>query len=215
MNIFIVHDIFKKRIKKKNDGKRSIVGPISIAQCEIWSKCLGLSKSFFFFLINKESNWIKKSCQKSDSRYTWNKPLTTKAQTRIVLTSTRPFKKLIKVSGQSSINNSDSNQRKQTKSLFNIWKENISLSNAILFLAFQTVQNKHKGLAFQTFLCFLSTKESCHPSKGSLTNEDSIQDTPKSVKSSSHLVYSQWRSRWYMESSRTRQPSLSLNLIQS
>ena len=35
MNIFIVHDIFKKRIKKKNDGKRSIVGPISIAQCEI------------------------------------------------------------------------------------------------------------------------------------------------------------------------------------
>ena len=49
-------------------------------------------------------------------------------------------------------------------------------------LTFQTVQNKHKGLACQTFLQFLLIKEPCHPNRVSLLDKDSTQDTKKRKK---------------------------------
>ena len=71
------------------------------------------------------------------------------------------------------ISNFASDQKRQTKEFFRLWIENSSLSKAILFLAFQIVQNKHKGSALQTFLFFLPTNEPCQPKSVSLTNEGS------------------------------------------
>ena len=87
------------------------------------------------------------------------------------------------------MNNLDSDHRKQTKSLFSLWKENTSLSNTILFLAFQTFQNKHKGLALQTFICFLPTKEPCRPNNVSLIDEESTQNIGEASEAIFSIVY--------------------------
>ena len=66
-------------------------------------------------------------------------------------------------------------------------------SKTILFLTFQTDQNKHKGSAFQTILRILPKKDLFHPKRVSLTEERNTQDSPNKVKSNFHtsLVFSQ------------------------
>lgn len=73
--------------------------------------------------------------------------------------------------------------------------DNTPPSKAILFLAFQTGQNKHKGPAFQTVLRFLPTQTPFHPKRVSISEEGNTQYTPNNVKNNSHtsLVFSQWR----------------------
>ena len=69
-------------------------------------------------------------------------------------------------------------------------------SKTILFLAFQTDQNKHNGPTFQTVLHFLPTKDPFQPKRVSLTKEGITQDTANKVKNSFHtsILFSQWRS---------------------
>ena len=88
-----------------------------------------------------------------------------------------------------------SDQRKQTKDPFGPWMESTLSSKAILFLAFQIVQEMQKGLAFQSFLCFLPTKVPFQPKSVALTEKGSTHDTPKRVNNISHkaLVFTQWR----------------------
>ena len=107
--------------------------------------------------------------------------------------------------GISSIHPFASDQRQQTKELFKLRIESSSPSKGILFLAFQTIQNKHNGPSLHTFLCFLSTNRPCHPNKVSLTDDGSTQDTQKRAKSNSYkiLVFTQWTRISSMDSSST------------
>ena len=75
--------------------------------------------------------------------------------------------------------------------------DNTLSSKAILFLTFQMDQNKHNGLACQTTLRFLPTKDPLHPKRVSFTEEGNTQDTPNNEKSNIHtsLIFSQWRKR--------------------
>ena len=59
----------------------------------------------------------------------------------------------------SFMNNFVYDQRKQTKELLSFWMENTSSSNAILFLALQTVQKIHKGPALHTSPLFFPTED--------------------------------------------------------
>lgn len=93
---------------------------------------------------------------------------------------------LIKGKGSSSINILVQNQKLQTKELFCLQIESSSLSKAILFLSFQTIQKIHKGVAFHAFLCFFPTNESCQPRRVSLTVKDKTQDMSKRAKSNCH-----------------------------
>ena len=113
--------------------------------------------------------------------------------------------KSISVKGPSFINNLDSNQSKYTKKAFSFCMDGTPPSKAILFIAFQTDQNKHKEPAFQVALHFLPTKDHFHPKRVSLTEEGNTQYTPNKVKNSFHtsLFFSQWRRRWLMDSSCT------------
>ena len=79
--------------------------------------------------------------------------------------------KLINVEGPYFINNLDSDQSKCAKNVCNFWMDSTPPSKAILFLAFQTDQNKHKGPTFQTALCFLPTKNPFHPKRVSLIED--------------------------------------------
>ena len=108
--------------------------------------------------------------------------------------------KSISVKGPSFINNLDSDQSTYTKKAFNFCKDNTPSSKAILFLAFQTDQNKHKGLAFQTTLHILPTKVPFHPKRVSLTEKGNTHYTLNKVNNNFHtsLVFSQWRRRWPM-----------------
>ena len=74
---------------------------------------------------------------------------------------------------------------------------------AVLFLAFQTDQNKHNGPSCQTALRFLATKDPLHPKRVSFTEEGNTQDTPNNERSNTHtsLVFLQWRRRWSIDSS--------------
>ena len=114
-------------------------------------------------------------------------------------------RKLKRVKGTSFIHPFAYDQRKQTKELFKLWIKSSSSSKAILFLVFQTIQNKHNGPPLHTFLRFLSTNEPCHRNRVSLTDDGNIQDTPKTAKSNSHktLVFTQWTRRWFINSSST------------
>ena len=94
--------------------------------------------------------------------------------------------KSISVEGPSFINNLDSDQSKYTKNAFSFCMDKTPPSKAILFLAFQTGQNKHKKPAFQTVLRFLPIKDPFHPKKVSLTEEENTQDTPNKVKNNFH-----------------------------
>ena len=76
--------------------------------------------------------------------------------------------KSISVEGQSFINNLDFDQSKYTKNAFSFCKDSTPSSKAIMFLTFQNDQNKHKGPAFQTALCFLPTKSPFPPQEGFL-----------------------------------------------
>ena len=93
------------------------------------------------------------------------------------------------------------------KKKFNIWIENSSLSKAILFLSFQTIQKRHIGVALQTLLLFLPTNEPCHPKRTSLTNEGIIHNTLKKLNNKSHktLDLEQWVRKWSMVSSTSQQ----------
>ena len=110
-------------------------------------------------------------------RLSYRRLLRLKCSLRILKLWPNHSKKLTKVSEQLSINNFISNQGKQTKSLFSFWIEKTLLLNAMLFLTFQTVQNKHKGLACQTFLHFFAHKKTMS-SQQSISNQQT-QDTPK------------------------------------
>ena len=92
------------------------------------------------------------------------------------------------------------------KENFNPWIDQPSLSKALLFLSFQIVQKKHEGVTRHAFFLFLPTKTPCHPSKASLTKEDSTHDTPKRENKRCHnaLVLSQWRRMWSTDSSLLR-----------
>ena len=92
------------------------------------------------------------------------------------------------------------------KENFNPWIDQPSLSKALLFLSFQIVQKKHEGVTRHAFFLFLPTKTPCHPSKASLTKEDSTHDSPKRENKRCHnnLVLSQWRRMWSTDSSSLR-----------
>ena len=92
------------------------------------------------------------------------------------------------------------------KENLNPWIDHPSLSNALLFLSFQTVQKKHKGAAHHAFFFFLPTKKPCHLSKASLTEERSTHDTPKreNKRCRKTLVLSQWKRTWSTDSSSLR-----------
>ena len=76
-------------------------------------------------------------------------------------------------------------------------------SKAMLFLTFQTDQNKHRGAIFHTVLRCLPTQAPSQPTRVSLTEEVNTQHTPSKVKNIFHtsLVFSQWRRRWSIDSS--------------
>ena len=82
--------------------------------------------------------------------------------------------KSISIEGPSFINNLDSVQSKYTKKDFSFYMDSTPSSKAILFLVFQTNQNKHKGPTFQIALRFLPTKAPFRPKRVSLTEEGNI-----------------------------------------
>ena len=74
--------------------------------------------------------------------------------------------------------NLDHTQRLQSKTSLIPWSDSSLLSNTLLFLSFQTVQNKHKRAARETFFLFLPKKDPCQLESNSLTEEGSTRDTP-------------------------------------
>ena len=112
-------------------------------------------------------------------------------------------KKLIKGKGPTSKQDLDQDQRLQTNKYFILWIEITSLSKAILFLFFQTNQNKQRGSAIQAFLRFLPTKEPCQPRRVSLAESRRTHITPNRAKTSSHktLALEQWIKMWLIVSS--------------
>ena len=75
-------------------------------------------------------------------------------------------------------------------------------SKSILFIAFQTDQNKRNRHTCHIALRFLPTKDPLHPKRVSFTKEGNTQDTPNNEKNNIHtsLVFSQWRRRWSIDS---------------
>ena len=96
--------------------------------------------------------------------------------------------------------------RLQKKENFNPWIDRPLLSNALLFLYFQTVQKRHKGAIHHAFFLFLPTKKPCHRNKASLTKEWSTHDTPKRENRRYYktLILLQWRRMWSTDSSSLR-----------
>ena len=135
----------------------------------------------------------------------WNRKLSKKIYKRQPLPQREPTQsmKSINIKGPFSINNLVAYHNKYTKEPFSLWMDNTSSSKAILFLTFQTVQKKHKGPTLQTFLRFLPTKNPFQLKRVSLTEEGNTHKTPKREKNTSHkaLVFTQWRSKWSMDSS--------------
>ena len=98
-------------------------------------------------------------------------------------------------------------QRLQTKKNFNPWIDHPSLLNASLFLSFQTIQKRHKGVACHAFFLFFPMEKACHPNKASLTEEGSTHKIPKRENKRCHktLVLTWWRRMWSTNSSSLRQ----------
>ena len=109
----------------------------------------------------------------------------------------------INIVGPAFINSLVSDQSEKTKKAFSLCRDSTPSSKVMLFLAFQTDQNKHRGAAFHTVLRFLPTQAPSHPKKVSLTKAGNTQHTPNRVKNSFHtsLIFSQWRRRWSIDSS--------------
>ena len=80
--------------------------------------------------------------------------------------------------------------------------DNTLSSKAILFLTFQMTQNKRNGPSCHTFFLFVPTKEPLHPKRVSFTEEGNTQVTPNKERSNIHTVFSQWRRRWSIDSSK-------------
>ena len=116
-------------------------------------------------------------------------------------------KKLIKNKGQTSIYNFVQDHKLHTEEYFNLWTENSSLSNVILFLSFHIAHKRHKGASFQVFLLFLPTKDPHQPRKVSLTEQGRTQVTPKRANNNSHktLILMQWIKVWLVNFSSARQ----------
>ena len=114
--------------------------------------------------------YIRKGCQKSSPTYTKSiqlPPASTTIKPSYKIKGIQPAcphqwpdqsSKPKRVRGASSKHPFASNQRQETKELFSLWIESSSPSKAILFLAFHTIQNKHNGPAFHTFLRLLVLK---------------------------------------------------------
>ena len=96
--------------------------------------------------------------------------------------------KFIIVVGPSFINNLVFDQSEKTKKAFSLCRDNIPSSKAMLFLTFQTDQNKHRGATFHTLLRFLPIQAPSHPTRVSLTEEGNTQHTPNKVKNRFHIV---------------------------
>ena len=105
---------------------------------------------------------------------------------------TQPMKP-INVERLAFIDSLVSNRREKTKAACSLYKDNTPSSKTILFLAFQTNQNKHRGSAFHTVMYFLYTQAPSQPNRVSLTEEGNTQHKPNRVKNSFHtsLVFSQ------------------------
>ena len=106
--------------------------------------------------------------------------------------------KLTSKEGLKTIDTLTQDQRLHTKEFFNLWSKSSSLSNANIFLSFQTVQNIHKGIIYQAFLWVFPTKAPCHPRRVFFTEQERIQATPKREKRRFHIirVFAQWGRRW-------------------
>ena len=106
--------------------------------------------------------------------------------------------KLTSKEGLKTIDTLTQDQRLHTKEFFNLWSKSSSLSNANIFLSFQTVQNIHKGIIYQAFLWVFPTKAPCHPRRVFFTEQERIQVTPKREKRRFHIirVFAQWGRRW-------------------
>ena len=94
-------------------------------------------------------------------------------------------------------------KRLQMKEFFNLWIERTSYSKTILFLSFQTVQNKQRGAALQALLRFLSLKGASQPKRVSLTEKGITQLTPNKENKRSHKTFAleQWIRMWFIVSS--------------
>ena len=94
-------------------------------------------------------------------------------------------------------------KRLQMKEFFNLWSDRTSFSKTILFLSFHTIQNKQRGAARQTLLCFLSFKGACQPKRVSLTEKGVTQLTPNKENKRSHKTFAlgQWIRMWFIISS--------------
>ena len=163
-----------------------------------------------FFLIDKPTKALieKRELKRQPEayrEYTWDtKRQKTKRQT---LTSPQlelnQSTKLIKERGPPFKQDLAQEKRLQTKEFFILRIDKTSLSKTIMFLSFQTVQNKQKGAARQVFPRFLSTKEADHPEKVSLTVNERTQWTPNKENTRSHktLALGQWTRMWFIVSS--------------
>ena len=111
--------------------------------------------------------------------------------------------KLIKEKGPTSKQDLAQDQRLQTNEFFILWINKSSLLKIILFLSFQIIQNKQRGVVSQAFLHFLSTKEASQPKRVSLTVSGRTQLTPNKVNTRSHktLALEQWTRMWFIVSS--------------
>ena len=94
--------------------------------------------------------------------------------------------KLIKEQGPPSKQDLAQEKRLQTKEFFILRIDKTSLPKTIMFLSFQTVQNKQRGAARQVFPPFWSTKEADHPERVSLTVNERTQLTPNKENTRSH-----------------------------
>ena len=108
--------------------------------------------------------------------------------------------------GLRTIYNLHHTQRLQSKENLSPWTDDPLFSNALLFISFQIVQKRHKGVAHHAFFHFLPTKEPCHSKNGSLIEEGSTHDTPNRENKRCHktLALSQWRRMRSMDSSYLR-----------
>ena len=108
-------------------------------------------------------------------------------------------KKINKERGPSTMEELAQDKRLQMNEFFNLWIDRTSFSKTILFLSFQTIQNKQRGAARQTLLRFLSFKGASQPKSVSLTENGRTQLTPNKENNRSHKTFAleQWAAIFY------------------
>ena len=150
------------RLTKRNRSEVNPTTPqLSLPYVPLTKQGLNL---FFFFDRQKHKDILEKGAWKATRSiqgvYKRHLKQTTKTQ---ALTGPQQepnqSTKLNKDKGPTTIEELAQDKRLQTNEFFNLWVDQVSLSKTILFLSFQTVQNKQRGAARQTFLWFLSLKE--------------------------------------------------------